>query len=75
MVVGWALGYLLCLALGMIEFKNPFSSDVTRLPMLYSPLHYAVAGAAAIFSALIAAYLPARKAAGLNPVEIIRGAS
>jgi lipoprotein-releasing system permease protein len=75
MIIGWLFGYLLCLALGLVEFKNPFSSDVTRLPMLYSPLHYVIAGAVALGSSVFAAYLPASRAARVNPVDIIRGAS
>ncbi len=57
-----------------MEFKSPFG-DATRLPVIYSPLHYALAGGIALGASLIAAWLPARKAASVNPVEIIRGAS
>ena len=73
-LLGFALGYGLCAALGTITIKNPFT-DVTRLPIVYSPLHYAMAAAVAIFSSLAAGYLPARKAARLHPVDIIRGAT
>ncbi len=72
--LGWALGYVLCLLLGTIEFKSPFM-DATRLPILYTPLHYLMAGAVAMLASGIAGYLPARKAARVHPVEIIRGAS
>ncbi|MGZ8300003.1 MAG: ABC transporter permease [Rhodoplanes sp.] len=73
-LIGFALGYGLCAALGMITIKNPFT-DVTRLPIAYSPVHYAMAAAVAIISSLAAGYLPARKAARLHPVDIIRGAT
>jgi lipoprotein-releasing system permease protein len=73
-LIGFALGYGLCAALGTITIKNPFT-DVTRLPIAYSPLHYAMAAAVAIVSSLAAGYLPARKAARLHPVDIIRGAT
>ena len=36
-LVGFVLGYLLCLALGSIEFKSPFI-DANRLPLVYSAL-------------------------------------
>jgi lipoprotein-releasing system permease protein len=38
-------------------------------------LHYLIAGVAAVGAAGIAGYLPARRAAKLNPVDIIRGAA
>ncbi|MFN3867524.1 MAG: ABC transporter permease [Hyphomicrobiaceae bacterium] len=73
-LIGWGLGYVLCLMLGMIEFKSPFM-DSTRLPMYFSFTHYLLAGAVALVASAIAGYLPARKAARQHPVEIIRGAS
>lgn len=73
-VVGFALGYLLCLGLGSIEIKNPFI-DANRLPLSYSYWHYAIALAVALVSSLAAGYLPARKAARVHPVDIIRGAT
>ncbi len=72
--LGWLLGYILCLMLGSVEFKSPFM-DATTLPLYYTPLHYALAGAVAMTASAIAGYLPARKAASVHPVEIIRGAS
>jgi lipoprotein-releasing system permease protein len=72
--VGFALGYVLCLALGSIEFKNPFL-DSNRLPLAYATVHYLLAGAVALTSSVIAGYQPARKAARMHPVEIIRGAT
>jgi lipoprotein-releasing system permease protein len=73
-LLGFALGYALCLALGMIEIKNPFM-DANRLPLAYSPWHYAIAMLVALVSSLAAGYLPARKAAHVHPVDIIRGAT
>ncbi len=73
-LIGFALGYVLCLALGSIEIKNPFV-DMTRLPLTYAYWHYLVAGLAALSSSVAAGYLPARKAARVHPVDIIRGAT
>lgn len=73
-ILGWVLGFALCQALGTLEFKSPFM-DATRLPMYYSPVHYALAALVALAASAIAGYLPARKAASVHPVEIIRGAS
>jgi lipoprotein-releasing system permease protein len=49
--------------------------DATRLPLIYSFLHYAVAASVALVSSLVAGYFPARKASRLYPVDIIRGAT
>ncbi len=73
-LAGFLLGYLLCLALGSIEIKNPFL-DSDRLPLAYTYTHYLLAGAVALVSSVAAGYQPARKAARMHPVEIIRGAT
>ena len=74
MIVGWGLGYVMCLALGQVEFKSPFM-DATRLPLFYTPKHYLLSGLVALSASAFAGYFPARKAASVHPVEIIRGAS
>jgi lipoprotein-releasing system permease protein len=73
-LAGFILGYLLCLWLGSIEFRNPMV-DYDRLPILYTWRHYFLSGMAALISSFIAGYFPARKAASVHPVEIIRGAA
>jgi len=73
-IAGFILGYLLCYGLGSIEFKSPFS-DANRLPLVFTPWHYLLAAGVALASSLAAGYSPARKAARLPPVEIIRGAT
>ncbi|MFO1111672.1 MAG: ABC transporter permease [Bradyrhizobium sp.] len=72
--LGWVLGYLLTRGLASLEFKTPFS-DYNHLPVLYSVKHYALATAVALTSSLVAGYFPARAAARVNPVDIIRGAT
>jgi lipoprotein-releasing system permease protein len=73
-VLGFALGYVLCVALGMVEINSPFM-DSTHLPLAYAPSHYLLAGLVALTSSILAGYAPARKAARLHPVDIIRGAT
>jgi lipoprotein-releasing system permease protein len=72
--MGFALGYLLCIALGSVEIKNPVL-DSDRLPLAYTYTHYLMAGLVALVSSVVAGYQPARKAARQHPVEIIRGAT
>ncbi len=74
LALGWALGYVMSVGLGSIEINLPFG-DRNHLPIFYDPTHYAIAGAVALASSVFAGWFPARKAASLHPVEIIRGAS
>jgi len=73
-MLGWVFGYLLTRGLASLEFKTPFS-DYNYLPVLYSAKHYLLATGVALVSSLVAGYFPARAAARLNPVDIIRGAT
>jgi lipoprotein-releasing system permease protein len=73
-MLGWILGYLLTRGLASLEFSNPFS-DNNHLPVLYSTKHYLLATLVALVSSLVAGYFPARAAARLHPVDIIRGAT
>ena len=49
--------------------------EMTHLPIAWSILHYLIASGFALGSAAVAGYLPARRAARVNPVDIIRGAT
>ena len=72
---GLPLGVALMLGFSGLSFKFPGSSDVYHLPMDWSWHQFAIAGGFAVLSATLAAYLPARKAAHVEPVEILRGAA
>ncbi len=71
-LAGWLLGYGLMAILGSLKF--PIAGEDQRLPLDRSARQYAIAAAASLFSGVIAAWLPARKAARLDPVDILRGA-
>lgn len=77
-LLGWLFGFGLCLAMSLVRFElsgAAVTQEMTRLPLAWSPWHYAIAAGFALVSAAVAGYLPARRAARLNPVAIIRGAS
>jgi lipoprotein-releasing system permease protein len=74
--LGWLLGFLLVYALSLVRLEiTTGPQEITRLPIAWSMLHYIIASAFALASAAVAGYLPARRAARLNPVDIIRGAT
>ncbi|MEO1331570.1 MAG: ABC transporter permease [Pseudomonadota bacterium] len=73
--IGWGLGYGLTRGLELFEIEVPGQREAVYLPVAIDPLHYLIATAIAVGSAAVAGWLPARKAARLNPVDIIRGAT
>jgi len=72
-LAGWGLGYVLYRTLGAVRVEVALFTQWSSLPVVFSVFHYLIAGGAALIAAAVAGYLPARKAARLNPVDIIRG--
>jgi len=72
---GSILGYALTALLGSIKFELEQATEITHLPVTYDIRHYLIAVGLAMFAASLAGYLPARKAAQGNPIDIIRGAA
>jgi lipoprotein-releasing system permease protein len=75
MVLGWALGYALLELLATVEFDVEGFVKSEGFKLNRGPTNYLIAGAAAVAAATLAAWLPARKAARVDPVEIVRGAA
>jgi lipoprotein-releasing system permease protein len=73
--VGLPLGMAIMSAFMGLSFKVPGSTDAVSIPMDWSWYQFALAGSFAFISATLAALLPARKAAHVQPVEILRGGS
>ncbi|HYU11581.1 MAG TPA: ABC transporter permease [Stellaceae bacterium] len=72
--LGLPFGAALMLALMQIRLKFPGSSDLVPLPIDWNWYQFAIAAAFAMGAALCAGLLPARKAASVQPVDILRGA-
>ncbi|RWM06012.1 MAG: ABC transporter permease [Mesorhizobium sp.] len=74
--LGWLLGFSMVYSLSLVRFEIAATGqEMTHLPIAWSVLHYVIASGFAIGSAAVAGYLPARRAARQNPVDIIRGAT
>lgn len=72
-LLGWVLGLLLMQVLGSIPFTIQGRTEF--IPLDRRLRQFAIAGAASLLCAGIAAWLPARKAAQVDPVDILRGAA
>ena len=70
---GWMLGFGLMEILGSLKLS--VAGDSQQIPLDRTPRQYAIAAAASLFAGAIAAWLPARKAARVDPVDILRGAA
>lgn len=73
-LVGLPMGTAIMYALSRLAFKFPGTSQLTHMPIDWGWKQFAVAGSFAFVAAVGAAVLPARKAARLKPVDILRGA-
>ena len=74
-VLGWALGAALTVLLGAVTVDVKSLTEMKSLPVTVSAWHYAIATAFALISAGFAGWLPARRAARVDPVDIVRGAA
>lgn len=70
---GFGLGAALMQVLASIPFR--LQGEVFYIPLDRGVHQYAIAGGVSLFSAAIAAWLPARRAAAVDPVDILRGAA
>ncbi|MBL8686945.1 MAG: ABC transporter permease [Alphaproteobacteria bacterium] len=73
-LMGWIIGY--GLSWGIEQIPAPGASDPTQTLIVDGSLdRYLLAGALAVITSILAGWLPARKAARLNPLLIVRGAT
>ncbi|WP_372742819.1 ABC transporter permease [Neptunomonas sp.] len=72
-LLGLPLGSTLMYTLMQIEFKPPGSTEPIVMPLDWGWMQFAIASGFALGAALIAAFLPARKGARVQPVDILRG--
>jgi lipoprotein-releasing system permease protein len=70
-----AVGSLLMKGLEQVALKPPGVNDVIHLPVWWGADQFLIAAGFAMASCLAAAYLPARKAGRVHPVDILRGAT
>jgi len=72
-LIGLPLGSALMSGLMQIHITPPWRSEHAQMPIDWGWEQFAIAAAFAMASAVLAALLPARKAAHVQPVDILRG--
>ena len=74
-LAGWIFGFLMTLGLANlpIRIRGIFSTD--RFVVNWSLSHYLTAALIAFVVVMLASYFPARRAARLEPADVIRGTS
>ena len=70
---GLPLGCLMMLGLMQVKLKPPGATEMVQMPIDWSLPQFLIAAAFALVAAVLAAWLPARKAAQVMPVDILRG--
>lgn len=74
-VLGCALGSAMMRGIAQVTIKPPGSVDPITLPVYWGADQFALAVSFALASAIVAAWLPARKGGRVQPVDILRGAA
>jgi len=74
-VIGLGLGSALMAGLMNIRFKFPGSTDYVYMAIDWGWFQFTLAAGVAMAASVIAAWLPARKAARFEPVAILRGSA
>jgi lipoprotein-releasing system permease protein len=74
-VLGCGLGLALTYLLSIVRFQAVGLVEIQKFILKWSLWHYVIASTIAMGSAVAAAYIPSRRAAKVNPVEIVRGAA
>jgi lipoprotein-releasing system permease protein len=76
-LIGSAMGLLIGYALSLLISKAPFNGgdfiSLDHLPVNFDPKYYVIGIVFGVATTALAGYMPSRKAAHIDPIEILRG--
>jgi lipoprotein-releasing system permease protein len=72
-LLGVGLGFLSSYGVSRLPFDGGEFLEITKFPMNFDPVVYVFAVIFAFITTMIAGYFPARKAARVDPIVILRG--
>ena len=72
-VVGVGLGFLLSYGVSRIPFDGGGFFAISHFPVNFNPVFYLIGVGFGVITTLLAGYFPSRRAAGVDPVAILRG--
>ncbi|TDQ19714.1 lipoprotein-releasing system permease protein [Algoriphagus boseongensis] len=71
--LGLIFGFLAGLGIDQVPFETEALPTIKTFPVDYNPKYYIIGGTFSLITTYFAGFFPARKASGIDPVEIIRG--
>ncbi|MFD2202864.1 ABC transporter permease [Shivajiella indica] len=71
--IGLIFGFFAGLGIEKIPFETEALPTIKTYPVDFNPKYYIIGGAFSLITTYFAGFLPARKASGVDPVDIIRG--
>lgn len=71
--LGLIFGFLAGLGIERIPFETAALPTIKTFPVDFNPKYYLIGGTFSLITTYLAGFFPARKASGVDPVEIIRG--
>ncbi|MFN3997863.1 ABC transporter permease [Algoriphagus sp.] len=71
--LGLLFGFLAGLGIERIPFETAALPTIKTFPVDFNPKYYFIGGTFSLITTYLAGFFPARKASGVDPVEIIRG--
>lgn len=71
--LGLIFGFLAGLGIERIPFETTALPTIKTFPVDFNPKYYLIGGTFSLITTYLAGFFPARKASGVDPVEIIRG--
>ncbi len=72
-LAGIPLGVVFMRAMSEIKFRPPGSTEAISMPVSWGIEQFVIAASFALCAAVLASFLPARKASHVQPVDILRG--